>query len=549
MKLNRSLALLTLLLVVLAGWWQNLFSQGPPVLPHPNVRVFLVAELTLSEARRTGGLLGVMPSRAGRVGEKWNLEDVIRTGSRSPLPESAPRWRGPLEHVGSLSQVPYPAWDRETVLIVGVPKVSGEANLVPVILWGEQRPPTRTRLLSSPSTRGTPGLLAATDLASFLAQDSIGAGQGLSGHRGGDSRDLAAQVAVWDAQHRALAYLKFVPWALAVLLVIGRVIGNRLAKGFAERPLDEMSISAQNLKIADFIARLVIVYPLGLLLVPVFGVREGWIYLGAAIVSGIFALNRNQDENRPAMGRRASAVSLVPRSRFWAKGLAWATVLLLVLDVLLGGWVSARTPLSYSPLEAARFYGIGNEAGGYLIGAALVLGAGDLLTTMVLGVATALLLGAPTLGANFGCFLASLIGFSVSAFLQIKKERRVWGALVLGAVALGAVLLLVKGSAQTHLGRAAASGREGRGEVFARKLAMNAHLTLTSPWALLLLVQGALLWKQKKSPALLAGTGAAWLLNDSGVVAAALLLLWHEKATKEKNKTPPPREATGAGGD
>jgi hypothetical protein len=88
----------------------------------------------------------------------------------------------------------------------------------------------------------------------------------------------------------------------------------------------------------------------------------------------------------------------------------------------------------------------------------------------------------------------------------------------------------VNGSARTHLGRAAAGGGEGRVAILGRKLAMNAHLTLTSPWAFLLLVQMALLARQRKSPALLLGTGGAWLLNDSGVVAAALLLLWHQKS-------------------
>ncbi len=516
MKLNRSLALLTLLLVVLAGWWQSLFSQGPPVLPHPNVRVYLVAELTLSEARRAGGLLGVMPSRAGRVGETWNLEDVIRTGSRSPVPKSAPRWRGPIATLN----LP-PKLEAEPTLLIGTPSNPTKSALVPVVFFSPKLP---SGLLTSPSTGNQPGLIAATDLATTLAGKPIGAGQALR-MVPGEASVLEKNAATWDAQHRAMRFLKFVPWALAALLALGAWRRWTWAASF------------------------VMAFPLGLLLVPIFGVRDGWIYLGAALFAGIFALNRNQDENRPAMGRRASAVSLVPRSRFWAKGLAWATVLLLALDVLLGGWVSARTPLSYSPLEAARFYGIGNEAGGYLIGAALVAGAGDLLTTAVLGVATATLLGAPTLGANFGCFLASLIGFSVSAFLQVKKERRVWGALVLGTVALGAIFFLVRSSAQTHLGRAAASGSEGRGAVFARKLAMNAHLTLTSPWALLLLVQGALLWKQKKSPALLAGTGAAWLFNDSGVVAAALLLLWHEKSPGAEAPGLNCLPIIGAGGD
>jgi hypothetical protein len=237
------------------------------------------------------------------------------------------------------------------------------------------------------------------------------------------------------------------------------------------------------------------------------GLCEGWIYLGAVLVSAGVA----------ASGGRGVRVA------------AWVTVGVVALDQLLGGWVSARTPLSYSPLEAARFYGVGNEAGGYLIGAALIAGTGDLISTVLLGIAVSTLLGAPMLGANFGCFLASVVAFSAAIFSQVRRERRLLTALALTLLSLLGAFLVVSGSAGTHVGRAASGGGEGRAAILARKLSMNAHLTLTSPWGLLALVQVAFLWRQKKSSALPVGAGGAWLFNDSGVVAAALLLLWQEK--------------------
>ena len=202
--------------------------------------------------------------------------------------------------------------------------------------------------------------------------------------------------------------MKFVPWALAALLAVG-----------AWRPW-------------PWAGRFVAVYPFGLLLAPVFGAAEIRSYVVAALIAGAVAAFR-------AKGLRAAA---------------WATVFLMAADALLGGWISARTPLSYSPLEAARFYGIGNEAGGYLIGAGILAAGSDLLTTALLGVAVSALLGAPTLGANFGCFLASLAGFGAAIFARLPKSRRLFGALGLTIIAALAVFLVVRGSAGTHVGRA-----------------------------------------------------------------------------------------------
>ena len=468
-----------MVLVIWLWQWESATRRGLPLQGGHRTRVYLVENLSLEEALREPGRVGAMPSRAGRVGEKWSLEDTIRTGSRSPVPSNVPRWTGTIERVRSAAEVPKPKFG-EHRLLVGLPHREGE--LVYVALRTASA--SSLSLLTSPSTRYQPGLIAATDLATTLAEHPIGAGSRLSG---GNMRSagLAGKVAVWDSQHRAMAYLKFVPWALAVLLVIGT---------WQRWP---------------YVSRFVLAYPLGLLLAPVLGLWELWIYLGAAGIAVVVA----------ALGARG------------VRAAAWTTVLLLTFDQLASGWVSARTPLSYSPLEAARFYGIGNEAGGYLIGAAILAAGGDILTLSLLGVAVSALLGAPSLGANFGCFLASLVGFGAAIFSRLPKNLRSGGALALTAIAALAVLTVVRSSAGTHVGRAAGGGGEGRATVIVRKLSMNVHLTMTSPWALLAVIQLALLYKRKKDAGLLAGAGAAWLLNDSGVVAAALALLWAEKQT------------------
>lgn len=450
------------------------------VLPVPEPRVYLVERFTLEDAFKFGGAVAVMPSRAGRVGENWTFEDTLRTGSRSPVPATAPRWTGKWEQIESVADVPVPGLN-ESVVLIGLPEQVGASKFIPVAL--RNRYTFEQSLLTSGSTRNQPGLIASTDMATTLDSQSIGAGQKVR-LKGRNLGRLQAQVAVWEAQHRALKFLKFVPWGLAGLLLLAA--WQRWV----------------------WLKHIVLAYPLGLLVVPALGVREGWIYIAAALIAGGIA----------ALGPRGM------------KAASWATVLVVVLDMALGGWVSARTPLSYSPIEAARFYGIGNEIEGYVIGAALIAGAGDVIVTVLLGAVVSMMLGAPMLGADFGGFLTSIVAFSVAALLLTKKEERKTAAVALIALALLSTFLLVRSSTSTHVGRAAAGGGEGRGIVIARKLAMNAHLTLTSPWALLALVQLVLLWRHKKNPALLVGAGSVWAVNDSGIVAAALLLLWHEKA-------------------
>jgi hypothetical protein len=76
-------------------------------------------------------------------------------------------------------------------------------------------------------------------------------------------------------------------------------------------------------------------------------------------------------------------------------------------------------------------------------------------------------------------------------------------------------------------------------EIAGRKLLVNAHLAVTSPWAALLAVETVLyviLWRRRGRElshderttlqALAVGAVAILLLNDSGVVAAATCLLY-----------------------
>lgn len=263
----------------------------------------------------------------------------------------------------------------------------------------------------------------------------------------------------------------------------------------------------------------------------------------------------------------------------WAEktgfGLMTALVLAVAVDLLTGGHLLQNAWMSYSVMEGARYYGIGNEYAGAVFAAAL-LAARRLLsqrpageeeiqysTTPSLHHSTlllvwsglcllALLMGLPMFGANAGGCLGAIVGFGVAGWVWWRGRLRLRDMLLVlviaGALAgaLFAVDLLRSGAAQSHIGRALGSDG-GIVNILTRKAALNAYLLRHSPWSLGLLASAAgvfLLWRAPDSAlrrrlhtdrvfaggmaGLLAGALALLLFNDSGVVAAseAMLMTW-----------------------
>lgn len=243
----------------------------------------------------------------------------------------------------------------------------------------------------------------------------------------------------------------------------------------------------------------------------------------------------------------------------------------LCLDMLTGSHLMHRSLLGYSAIEGARYYGIGNETMGLLIGSLLVM-ASRLWTgskarqgTIIAGLAlVCLLLGAPSAGAKAGGVLVSLLAFGTLLLMLRggKWSARVMLGLGLGAAAVlaGAVgldLLLSHGHAHSHLGEAArriSDGGWGEAQsIIVRKLAVEARLAWHSAWAAPLWVGLAcvVFTRQSKTAADrvlraagLTAVGACVALNDAGVVAGALCVLpvWCGLVTGlADRKTPPIR--------
>jgi hypothetical protein len=222
----------------------------------------------------------------------------------------------------------------------------------------------------------------------------------------------------------------------------------------------------------------------------------------------------------------------------------------LLLDIL------PRAAGSYTIQGGARYYGIGNEYGGFFVGAASFLAASAAVQRHRWGrrlglaglAAAALFCGAPALGANAGVMLGALAACAAYTVLALPKGQRgraiqivAIGAVLVAAVAVGDSLRPPE--QQSHVGRAvnaiARQGPEAAFQIIARKADLNLMLLGHSPWSVLLaasvagtLLAGHLAGRRGgetcslREGTLWAAALALLMLNDSGVLAAGACGIW-----------------------
>jgi hypothetical protein len=287
-------------------------------------------------------------------------------------------------------------------------------------------------------------------------------------------------------------------------------------------------------------------------------------------------------ESRPQGGWHAVVLFLVTTVAIWLAMLAlglgghWTrplgtvsmlTTVILVADAWLGSPLSYVGYLSYSPIVGARYYGMGNEAAGLLLGSLLV-GVGLLMDHSadqpwvrrfgrwglpVVGGLTVFTAAAPGLGANVGVAAWGVVCVAVMWALANGVRlswRLVAGVLIVVVLVVGLLAVLDAGSGSgTHLARALDSAERGGFEelwlIVARKVETNVRVLTHTNWAYVLLAVLALLgfmrWKPRGEfmetleefprfgdamAALLIGGLVAYFTEDSGIVIPALMLLY-----------------------
>ena len=300
--------------------------------------------------------------------------------------------------------------------------------------------------------------------------------------------------------------------------------------------------------------------PLTYLLIPLFGNPYLYRSIPIAVVGSLLlALAALTLRGKEAEGVEVALPAARP-----LLVLSAATLILVLLDPLLGSPLMTFSAFGSDAVLGDRYYGIGNLYMGVAIGSALLFTCLALevfkktldepwkrytLSVTVLGLTT-LFLGFPRIGANVGGLITAAAAFSVA---MVKLSGRRVGAKK--AVALVVVLVLcvagllladalLPGSA-SHAGRLV-SRIEGEGisalaSQIGRKLSASWSLSFASNWRLLLLllVIGGLVlnWRshlfkrvRKKFFFLNAGFAgmavglvAALLFNDSGIEPAAVI--------------------------
>ena len=438
----------------------------------------------------------------------------------------------------------------EWAVLVLTPTVRGAqpeesfASLTPVVF---SQPGASPGLLTSLSTR-RPGIVVNTDIApSILDHFGIAAPPEVVGRpmtvapSGGDAlARVAADVSRHDALEgarrplfRAVPILSAVVlWIAALFLLVGERVPRVLR--LLVRGAVLILLSA----------------PAAMLLVALRPLSAFEVVLAVAGLSLAIAL----------LG------SLLTGGRSGHVAPALLAVALLAYDLARGQQMLYWSPFSYSPAGGARFYGIGNEYAGVLLGAAIMGGAsmlwprersgrGERALVALALLALAALVGVPRFGANLGMSLALAVGAAVF-ILYLWREEPGWpeiiGALMAAGVLVAAAVVLdvlLRGADASHIGRWVAAvrteGWESVSTVLARKLSMNWWLVRVSLWtdaaAAALGVLGVAVvarpprvlaaarerrWLVPSLIACSAGCAAAFALNDSGVVAAALALLY-----------------------
>jgi len=244
------------------------------------------------------------------------------------------------------------------------------------------------------------------------------------------------------------------------------------------------------------------------------------------------------------------------------------TSVVIVVDQLLGAPASFTSFFGYSPIAAARFYGIGNEGAAVLFGAAII----TIVMALdqwpharfaepmrkwgipIIGFIVMFVSAAPMLGANVGVAIWATVGFALLWILaNDKKITWKYVVLIVALVVLvvGSFILVDKfgGGQETHLARSVDSAQQGGviqlWDIVVRKVETNVRvLTHTNlVWILLAVIGylGLMRWRPtgdfadtlRRNPrfadgmtAILIAGAVAYLSEDSGVVLPALMVLY-----------------------
>jgi hypothetical protein len=412
--------------------------------------------------------------------------------------------------------------------------------LGPMVVWeseGDRGP----GLLASASTRWD-GVITAADVAPsllhWLDPEGWQTPPGMTGRPMrivAEAGDALVRLDEVDAALRARYRLRFAAVGAYVLYSLLVLLAALVPHVWRARRLT--AVGALGLGMA--------LVPVGLLVSPIAGLESTWLHLLAAAAATLLLIRL--------------ALSFPSRSA----GLAFVTLFgagLLAADVLLGSGLMRQSALGFGVMLGSRFYGVGNEYAGAVVGMTAV-GLGALLQVaprskalaVACGTGLVLVIGAPWWGANWGWSFAaacSMVALWLLASARPLPRLVVGGTAVLLAAALLPPLLDLTRSApeRSHIGTTIASllsqGTAPLADIVRRKAAMQLDTVGQAPWMLAGVVLAAAVWwallhaegagrralRGRRylgagiTAAVIAGIVAS-VVNDSGLVAGSGSLL------------------------
>jgi hypothetical protein len=287
-----------------------------------------------------------------------------------------------------------------------------------------------------------------------------------------------------------------------------------------------------------------------------------WQQTGLAVIGTLLACTIVIWVAAMALGRRMPiTVPLI--------AVTGATAVVSLVDQWIGAPLSFTGLFGYSPLLGARYYGLGNEMSGLLLGSVLVAVALALDTWRdaawagyvrtwgwpVMGLVVLVTAASPFWGANVGAVAWMAVGFLVGWLMLNGRKVWTWRNLVIVVVVIAVIVagltaidLLGAAGSETHLGRtvsgALANGPGSLWTLIARKAETNARVLGRTNWTWLLvavlLLLGYMRWRPrgefaamlKEFPSFSAAVAASlfagvvgYFTEDSGIIIPALLLI------------------------
>lgn len=239
---------------------------------------------------------------------------------------------------------------------------------------------------------------------------------------------------------------------------------------------------------------------------------------------------------------------------------------IIFIDTLMQNPLTKISILGYDPIAGARFYGIGNEYMGFLLGSTMIGTCALIdkckkchekstkLISLLIYVAILFTLAMPNLGTNVGGTIAAFISFTTLILLLFRGRILPRDLAIIGVILLLGILSLFiydgmrPADEQSHIGQTSYLVKQNSlfalFQIFTRKLSMNYKLIKYSNWTLALFAIIAVLIVMFRWPmgvlkkifykynnlyygfiSGIIGTLSAFAFNDSGVVAAATFMI------------------------